>query len=79
MSTVEEASGGFDVRRLALSIALALTVVSIGIGTWVLGSGADPVEQERASFVVDMRAPDAAQPPLSVAPLSASAQDGDAG
>ncbi len=79
MSTVEEASGGFDVRRFALTVALALTATAIAAGTWVLGSGADPVEQERATMVVDLRAPDRAQPPLSVAPLPGPAADGDSG
>ena len=73
---MEEAGAGVEVRRLALSIALALTIAAIATGTWVLGSGTDPVEEERATLIVDVRAPGPAQPPVSVAPLPASAVAG---
>jgi hypothetical protein len=56
--------------RMLLAVALALTVTAIAVGTWVLGSGSDPIEQqERATTVVsDLGAPGRAQPPLQVAP-----------
>ena len=79
MSTVEQAGARFEVRRLALSVTLALTIAAIAAGTWVLGSGADPVEQDRAAVITELRAPDRAQPPLSVAPLPASAPGGGSG
>lgn len=79
MSTVEQAGAGFDIRRLALVVALALTIAVIAAGTWVLGSGADPVEQDRAAVITELRAPDRAQPPLSVAPLSVPAPGGSSG
>jgi hypothetical protein len=65
-----ERERGSATGRLLLAVALALTVTAIGVGTWVLGSGSDPVDQqERATTVVsDLGAPGRAQPPLQVAP-----------
>ncbi len=72
MSTVE-LTGGFEIRRLVLSLALVLTVAAIAVGTWVLGSGSDPVERERTPLRADVSAPNRAEPPLSVAPPPADA------
>ena len=67
MSTMD-AAGGFEIRRFALALALALTVMAIALGTWVLGSGSDPAETERTPLVADVSAPSGAQPPRAVAP-----------
>ena len=72
MSTVD-AIGGIEIRRLVLSLALVLTVAAIAVGTWVLGSGSDPVERERTPLVADLSVPNRAQPPLAVAPPPAEA------
>jgi hypothetical protein len=72
MSTME-ATGGFDLRRIGFAFALALTVVAIAVGTWVLGSGSDPSESGRTPLVADLSAPARAEPPLSVAPPPADA------
>jgi len=64
-----ERERGSAAGRVLLTVALALTVSAIAVGTWVLGSGDDPVEHERVSNVVtDLGAPQEAQPPLPVAP-----------
>jgi heme A synthase len=78
MSTVE-GTGGFEFRRTLLAIALALTVAAIAVGTWVLGSGADPAEQQFRPVVADVSTPGRAQPPLPVAPLPEAAEDAPTG
>ncbi|MBA3742697.1 hypothetical protein [Sporichthya sp.] len=75
--SILEGTGGFEVRRAALTFAVTLTVAAIAVGTWVLGSGSDPVEQERISVVADLRVPDRAQPPVPVAPPPAAEADQD--
>lgn len=70
---------GSAAGRVVLSVALAFTVTAIGVGTWVLGSGSDPVQQDRVSSVSDVSSPNRAQPPLSVAPPPAAGSDDDAG
>lgn len=77
MST-PEGTGGFEVRRAALTFGLTLTVAAIAVGTWVLGSGSDPVEQERTSVVADLRVPERAQPPVPVAPPPAAGAQAEA-
>jgi hypothetical protein len=76
MSTADypvEREQGSAPQRVLLAVALALTVGAIAVGTWLLGSGDDPVEPERATTVVsDVSAPGQAQPPLPVAPPPAS-------
>jgi hypothetical protein len=65
-----ERERGSAASRVLLSVAVALTVGAVGVGTWVLGSGDDPVDQERATTSVsDITAPGRAQPALPVAPL----------
>ena len=76
MSTVE-GTGGFELRRALLALAIAVTAGAIGVGTWVLGSGSDPAEQI-TPVSAEVSAPGKAQPPLSVAPLPA-AEDAPAG
>jgi hypothetical protein len=78
MSTLE-GTGGFEIRRMALTLALVLTVAAIAVGTWLLGSGSDPAETQLTPVVADVSAPGRAQPPLSVAPLPAAAEDAPAG
>ncbi len=77
MSTVE-GTGGFELRRALLALAVAVTAGAIGVGTWVLGSGSDPAEQQITPVSAEVSAPGQAQPPLSVAPLPA-AEDAPAG
>jgi hypothetical protein len=61
---------GAVAQRVLLTVALALTVSAIAVGTWVLGSGSDPNDQERVSTVVsELSSGTRAQPPLPVAPL----------
>jgi hypothetical protein len=75
-----ERERGSAASRVLFSVALALTVSDIAVGTWVLGSGDDPADQERVSTVVsDVSSPQQAQPPLSVAPLPASDAPGTTG
>ncbi|HUR75561.1 MAG TPA: hypothetical protein VMZ00_14865 [Sporichthya sp.] len=77
--SIVEGTGHFDLRRALLSLAVALTVVAVAIGTWVLGSGSDPGEQDLTPVVADISAPSRAQPPLPVAPLPAPGQEASAG
>lgn len=78
MSTME-GTGGFEVRRTLLAFALTLTVGAIAAGTWVLGSGSDPADQQVTPVVADVSAPGQAQPPLPVAPLPAESEAAPAG
>ena len=78
MSTVE-GTGHFELRRTLLAFAVAVTVTAIGVGTWVLGSGSDPAEQQLTPVVADVSAPGRAQPPVPVAPLPGAAEDAPTG
>lgn len=66
MST-HRSSRGVEAQRLALVVALVVTVVAIATGTWMLGSGRDP-EDPAAPVVAELGAPQRDLAPLAVAP-----------
>lgn len=69
-----ESSRGVEAQRLALVVALVLTVVAIATGTWMLGSGTDP-EDPTVPVVAELGGPQRSLAPLSVAPPPEAAAD----
>lgn len=70
----DESTRGREANRLALVVALVLTVAAIATGTWVLGSGTDPEDPTRP-VVAELGGPQRGLAPLSVAPPPDAAAD----